>query len=373
VADFSELGRSPSIALYLPQFHPIPENDQAWGTGFTEWRNVVRARPLFRGHTQPNIPADLGFYDLRLSETRAAQAELARRYAIDAFCYYHYWFSGRRLLGYPFDAVRASDEPDFPFCLCWTNEAWRANWDGRSGTVLVDQAHSDADDLEHIRWLLPVFADDRYVRIDGKPLFIVYRANLLPAPAKTTDTWRKEADRAGVGDLYLCRVESFVDERDDPRSLGFDAAIEFQPDWAALPSRLAGFGPHSVYDYGRLAERALAKSQPKWRRFPCITPRWDNTPRNPQGALVFAASSPERYRAWLSSIAARTSDGDPIFINAWNEWGEGAYLEPDMASGHAYLQAHSDAMNNPHAYAGSLPACPSPPNVLDRLMTRFGA
>jgi lipopolysaccharide biosynthesis protein len=372
VADFLGLGRAASIAFYLPQFHPIPQNDRAWGAGFTEWRSVVQARPVYRGHLQPNLPADLGFYDLRLPDTQAAQVALAQRYAVDALCYYHYWFSGQRLLGAPLDALRATGQPDHPFCLCWANEPWRSNWDGGTGSILVDQEHSDDDDLDHIRWLLPVFTDARYLRIDGKPLFLVYRAHLLASPERTTDAWRREADRAGVGELFLCRVESFRNERDDPRSLGFDAAVEFQPDWRALPPRMRGFGAHAVYDYRALADRALAKPSVPWRRFSCVTPRWDNTPRRRHGA-IFAGSTPERYRAWLASTVLRAADGEPVFINAWNEWGEGAYLEPDLEWGHQYLEAHEQAMTHPDVHAAELPLTPGPPPMLDRLRARFSS
>src|SRR5438034_205774 len=191
------------VAFYLPQFHPIPENDAWWGRGFTEWRNVVRARPLFRGHYQPHVPADLGFCDLRVPETREAQAALARDHGIYGFCYHHYWFNGRQLLSRPFQEVLESGRPDLPFCLCWANEPWTRAWDGNSGEVLVPQEYSDADDRNHIRWLLNAFADPRYIRVEGKPLFLVYQASRLPDLSRTTETWREEAIRAGVGDLYL--------------------------------------------------------------------------------------------------------------------------------------------------------------------------
>src|SRR6185295_19133327 len=175
------------LAFYLPQFHPIPENDRWWGPGFTEWTNVTRARPLFRGHYQPRLPADLGFYDLRLPEVREAQASLAREYGLDAFCYYHYWFNGRRLLNRPFDEVLESGRPDFPFCLCWANEHWTRKWDGRDDDTLMRQEHSLKDDRAHIEHLLRAFADPRYVKINGRPLFLVYRTELLPEPLRTAD------------------------------------------------------------------------------------------------------------------------------------------------------------------------------------------
>src|SRR5918911_547953 len=220
-----------AIAFYLPQYHPIPENDRWWGKGFTEWTNVARARPLFPGHYQPHLPADLGFYDLRLPETRMVQAELARTHGIEGFCYWHYWFNGRRLLERPFNEVLASGEPDFPFCLAWANENWTRVWNGSERDVLIGQQYNEEDDRQHIRSLLAAFRDERYIRIDGKPVFLVYRAAKIPDPLRTTEVWREEAQKAGVGDLYLCRIESFPDERTDPARLGFDAAVEFHPQW----------------------------------------------------------------------------------------------------------------------------------------------
>jgi glycosyltransferase involved in cell wall biosynthesis len=344
LADRRPPARPMSVAFYLPQFHPIPENDRFWGPGFTEWRNVARARPAFEGHEQPHLPADLGFYDLRLAEVRAQQAELARNYGVDAFCWYHYWFEGRRLLHRPLDEMLASGEPDFPFLLCWANEDWRARWDGRSGEVLVHQTYSEADDRAHIEWLCGVFADPRYVRIDGKPVFLIYRAAQLPDARRTLALWREVARRRGIGELYLCRVESFDDELDDPRALGFDASVAFAPDWREIGAPCGMAGPHAVHDYAALAARMLAKPEVPWRRIPCVTPRWDNTPRRPDGALIFAGATPERYEGWLATVAereiARSRSAPMVFVNAWNEWGEGAHLEPCLRWGHAFGEAH---------------------------------
>jgi lipopolysaccharide biosynthesis protein len=347
------------LAFYLPQFHPTPENDLWWGKGFTEWRNVVRAQPLFPGHYQPHLPADLGFYDLRLGEAREAQAALAREFGIHGFCYFHYWFNGHRVLNAPFDDVLASGKPDLPFCLCWANEDWTRAWDGLSGEILLGQRYSEEDDRRHAQWLVRAFEDDRYIRVDGRPLFLVYRASLLPDPTRTTAIWREEAERLGVGDLFLCRVESTAKEHSDPTALGFDAAVEFQPDWSRLGRALrrgrhwsllrkmrlsnAAFGTHRIYDYSSILHRMLETPSPPYRRFPCVTPSWDNTPRRAADGVVLRESTPELYGRWLRGAIDRTASesGEEklVFINAWNEWGEANHLEPCQRWGRAYLEA----------------------------------
>ena len=338
------------IAFYLPQFHPIPENDEWWGNGFTDWKNVAIARPLFKGHYQPHIPADLGFYDLRLSEVRKAQADLAREYGIYGFCYYHYWFNGKRLLERPFEEVLKSGEPDFPFCLCWANENWTKSWDGQEKEILLKQEYSEQDDLQHILWLAQVFKDKRYIRIEGKPLMLVYRANRLPNPARTAGIWRKEAMRLGVGELYLCRVESFLEEHQDPSTIGFDASVEFQPDWTHLGKRIlrSGYKDHIVFRYGDIVEQMLSKERVPYKRFPCVTPSWDNSPRRKSCAYIFIESNPEVYERWLRKTLERLYPSKPeeklVFINAWNEWGEGNHLEPDHRFGRGFLEATRRAL-----------------------------
>jgi hypothetical protein len=347
------------LAFYLPQYHPIPENDAWWGTGFTDWVNVARARPLFRGHYQPHQPADLGYYDLRLAEAREAQAELAREHGVFGFCYYHYWFNGRRVLSRPFEEVLDSGRPDFPFCLCWANEDWTRAWDGKNGERLLRQEYSAEDDHAHIRSLLDAFADDRYVRVGDRPLFLVYAAGLLPDPRRTTDIWRKEAARAGIGELYLCRVESGRRERGDPESLGFDAAVEFQPDFRSLGrpqgrslARRAArrvFNPgspfrrHRVFEYRTVVDRMLSRPTPPYKRFPCVTPGWDNTPRRRQQGVVLRDGDPSEYERWLRAVADDfvpfSRDENLLFLNAWNEWAEGNHLEPCRRFGRAHLEA----------------------------------
>lgn len=362
-----------AIAFHLPQFHPIPENDQWWGKGFTEWTNVTRARPRFPGHYQPHLPSDLGFYDLRVPEARAAQAELAAEYGIHGFCYYHYWFTGHQLLQRPVNEILASGEPDFPFCLCWANEEWTRRWHAHNDEVLLHQRYSPEDDLAHIRALIPFFLDRRYIRVMDKPLFAVYRASKLPEPQRTTDLWRREAERAGLKGLFLVRVRANAAERTDPRPLGFDSSVDFQPDWSVpygvrifrskwwrrhkLGTGEAAFRDNLVCEYQALITRALGEPPPQYPFIPCVCPGWDNTARRQRDATIFINSTPELYEHWLAETVKRqathvASNGSSgihpeslVFINAWNEWAEGNHLEPDQRWGRAYLEATRRALN----------------------------
>jgi Glycosyltransferase WbsX len=340
------------IAFYLPQYHPIPENDAWWGKGFTEWTNVAKARPLFRGHYQPHLPADLGFYDLRLPEAREAQAALARQHGIYGFCYYHYWFSGRRLLERPYDEVLASGKPDFPFCLCWANENWTRRWDGAEEQILMAQTYSVEDDINHIRWLFKAFEDPRYIRVEGKPLFLVYRPGDLPAPAQTADTWRREARKAGIGEIFLCAVVTFFKGSPTGSSqIGFDATLEFQPTFSfhrgffeRVWKRLQrGISNNVILDYCELMRQSLDRPQGPCRRFLTVVPCWDNTPRRKVDALILGGACPEKYAEWLEIAIDRSTPlatGEKlVFVNAWNEWGEGNHLEPCQRWGRAYLEA----------------------------------
>lgn len=356
-----------SICFYLPQFHPIAENDEWWGKGFTEWRNVARAGPRFKGHYQPHIPADLGFYDLRAQETRVQQAELARRYGIQGFCYYHYWFNGQRLLERPVDDLIASGEPDFPFMLCWANENWTRRWDGADQEILMRQDYGDEDDRRHLRHLAGYFADPRYIRVDGKPVFLVYKAFDMADPKRTTDVWRQEASRLGLGELFLCRVESHGPDRGDPRPLGFDAAVEFAPDVNVFPARIdlpkwgraarrvlrprSGYRFNHVYSYDELVERSLGKPAAAYPRYRCVTPSWDNSARRAQWATIFRDASPETFERWTYAMALESerNGSEFLFVNAWNEWAEGNHLEPDLRFGHAYLRAHQSARRRARA------------------------
>lgn len=348
------------IAFYLPQFHPIPENDAWWGDGFTEWRNVTRARSLFRGHVQPRLPADLGFYDLRIPEVRARQADLARTYGIEAFCYWHYWFEGKQLLERPIQEVLASGEPDFSFCLAWANETWSRRWDGQEHQILQPQTYGgEEDDRRHFKSLLPALRDPRAFRVEGLPVFLIYKARALPDVTRTVALWRKLAAENGLPGLHLLSIETSGTFGWDPREAGFDAAVEFQPNWErvwAITNQL-GNQRKAQYEkrYGVLALEysevwpQLGSDIPPYPRYPGVCPRWDNTPRRGRAGLVFRNSRPEEYGKWLANAVARVqtqpADRRLVFINAWNEWAEGNYLEPDQEFGRAYLDATLWAVN----------------------------
>lgn len=353
-----------SIAFYLPQFHPIPENDQWWGKGFTEWTNVTASTPRFPGHQQPHLPTDLGFYDLRLPEVMQAQAAMAQRYGIAGFCFYHYWFQGQRLLEKPVEAYLNLGKPDFPFCLCWANENWTRSWNGRDKDVLLQQTYSERDDIDHLEYLAPFLQDPRYIRIDGRPALLVYRVCNLPDPRATADRWRQTARALGIGDLCLLSIESVLECHRDPREIGFDYSVEFQPDWTLLPPALRrsrrwrllrrlnlssrAFQDNRVMDYGSFVRSMTAKPIPDYPRFPCVTPAWDNSSRRPDNATILIESTPELYEEWLRHVVRelpRRHLPEPIlFLNAWNEWAEGCHLEPDRRWGHAYLEATQRAL-----------------------------
>jgi hypothetical protein len=356
------------IAFYLPQFHPIPENDAWWGRGFTEWRSVARSEPQFPGHYQPHVPADLGFYDLRLPETRLAQADLARNHGIFGFCYYHYWFNSSQLLQRPFNEVLESGEPDLPFCLCWANDPWSRRWDGRDDDLLQPQTYSPDDDVAHIRWLLPALKDPRAIKVEGKPMFLVYRAKQLPDPARTTRIWRQEVRDAGLPGIHLVAVETAWDLGWDATQVGFDAKVLFQPQFGWLMTHATKRGARinvpgkdaiQVYDYDAV-HAALAELEPvSYRRYESVFPGWDNSARVGERAVVMHNATPDGYRRWLSEAIGRSRreplDHRLVFINAWNEWAEGCHLEPDLRYGHAYLQATREALE-----ASPIPSAPAP-------------
>jgi lipopolysaccharide biosynthesis protein len=350
-----------AIAFYLPQFHPIPENDRWWGPGFTEWTNVTRGRPAFAGHYQPHLPVDLGFYDLRVAETRVKQADLARAYGIDGFCYYYYWFSGKRLLEAPLEAMYASGEPQFPYCLCWANENWTRRWDGADREVLIAHNPSPADDERLIRDLLGHFRDPRYIRVRGKPLFIVYRIGAMPNVARSAERWRTVAQHEGIGDLYLCAAKTY--DTGDPTFYGFDGVVEFPPHGlrtVAMNEQLDFLDPEfrgTVVDYRQFVVDCILTRDPSYMLHRTVMPGWDNTARRMHQALVFAHASPEVYELWMREVVAsayrKPATERLVFINAWNEWAEGAHLEPDRRFGRQYLEATRRALRGGEADAAS--------------------
>jgi lipopolysaccharide biosynthesis protein len=343
------------ICFYLPQFHPIPENDAAWGKGYTEWRRVVQSRPHFAEHYQPRISADLGFYDLRLPESQIAQAELAARYGISGFCYYYYSLgNGRRLLERPLNQMFENKKIDFPFCVAWANHHWRANWVG-SAEALAIQTYSEEDARALIEDLIPMFKDQRYIKVDGKPLFVVYDTRALPDPLKYSEIYRAGARAAGFEDLYLCRMEK--EAVLDPKSIGFDASIEFPPSGVrSATMQVEPLDPKSgfkgsVNDYEQTAFYAINRADTGFNLIRGVMPSWDNSARRPaDDATIFHGSTPEAYESWLAESVEWTKQhhrGEErlVFVNAWNEWGESAYLEPDLKNGHKYLEATQRVIN----------------------------
>lgn len=360
------------VAFYLPQFHAIRENDEWWGPGFTEWSNVTRALPQFEGHAQPRLPADLGFYDLRNPQVMRDQARLAHDHGIGAFCFYFYWFAGKTLLEAPLDHWLRDTSIELPFCLCWANEDWSRRWDGRPGDVLIGQSHSAEDDLAFIAHIARYLNDPRYLRVDGKPLLLVYRPGLLPDPAATAIRWRHWCREHGAGEIFIAYVQGF--ERPDPNDIGFDAAVEFPPNLATPPNitpRQSLVNPHyggQVLDWRMLANDYRHRPVPNYRLFPGVNCGWDNEPRRPGLGRTYLHASPHAYGRWLQETIARrlpTSPGSErlVFINAWNEWAEGAVLEPDARLGHAWLHATRRALQRA-ACSAAPTARPSRPCVV---------
>lgn len=360
------------IAFYLPQFHPIPENDAWWGPGFTEWTNVAKMKPLYPGHRQPKLPADLGFYDLRLPEARAAQAKLARSCGVEGFCYWHYWFGhGRRILERPFEEVLQSGEPDLPFCLAWANETWTGVWHGSPQSVLIHQEYPGAEDeAAHFAWALRAFRDPRYMRVDGKPIFVVYAPQNMPAPDAFIAHWRQLAERAGLPGLYFvavtCGYAENIKPYDNPIHDAFDAITPLVPqdyttpfgqrsrinlrrrwrerDFGGKLRRLTErYGRPSRFDYADLVARVLADMPRSERFLPAVLPNWDNTPRSGRRGVVIENATPELFERYLEKALAIVEGRPPeraiIFLKAWNEWAEGNYVEPDSVHGHRYLDA----------------------------------
>ncbi|MEO5999933.1 MAG: glycoside hydrolase family 99-like domain-containing protein [Chitinophagaceae bacterium] len=352
-----------NIAIVLPQFHPFPENDKWWGKGFTEWTNVTKAKPAFKGHYQPHLSSDLGYYDLRLPEAMEDQANLAREYGIDGFCYYHYWFNGKRLMRQPLDNLINTGKPDFPFMLCWANENWTRRWDGLESEILIKQEYNAEDDVQHIRFLCDFyFSDSRYIRVDGKPFILIYRPLLFPNIRATLEVWRNEALQRGIGELYIGYMQTFS-FKDAPEKYGFDCAVGFQPDFSDLPRhempsfldkvknklKIASSVHYSntIVSYSKYVDRMLKKFPSQHNIYPSIFPGWDNSARRQNNAIIFVDSTPSEFERWLKSIKAQYSNKDTIlFLNAWNEWAEGNHLEPCQKWGRQYLEVVKKVMKD---------------------------
>lgn len=355
------------IAINLPQYHPFKENDEWWGKGFTEWTNVTKAKPRYHGHYQPHLPTETGFYDLRLPEARQMQADMARQYGIYGFCYYHYWFNGHQLMERPINDILESKKPDFPFMLCWANENWSRNWDGGYKKILIEQNYNKEDDIAHMDYLCEnVFLDSRYIRINGKPVFAVYKPFLFPNIKETIATWREVAKKYNF-ELYLIASNFGYISSKQATQWGFDALFDFQPINAGN-FRSYKYNPISVfkkkilhkifphlpiyYSYKKYIsyqiKRPLISESEKI--YPCVSPGWDNSPRRVgQTFFAYKGNTPSLYYKWLKTTLKRfipfSKDENLVFINAWNEWAEGNHLEPDIKWGKQFLEATKKAID----------------------------
>lgn len=347
------------IAFYLPQFHPIPENDKWWGKGFTEWTNVGKAKPLFKGHYQPRIPADLGYYDLRVSETRIAQADLGRNYGVEGFCYWHYWFgNGKRLIERPFMEVISSGEPDFPFCLAWANETWKGfNHGLRDRNILIEQLYPGVEDYTaHFYEILTAFKDKRYITIDGKPIFIIYKPLADPEISIFIETWRKLAKENGLDGIYFIGQNmDFTTSEQELLKTGIDAINtvrlnDFLSDKKSFSRKFYKrfnkiFRKNiKVYPYKLASKSFICQTvDQKEKIYPSIIPGWDHSPRSGHEGLVLTDSNPELFEKHVAeaieTVKNKESEHKIIFIKSWNEWAEGNYMEPDLQWGTKYLEA----------------------------------
>jgi len=309
------------IAFYLPQFHPIPENDEWWGEGFTEWSNVRQAKKLFASHYQPRTPGELGYYDLRDRAVQMRQIELAKLYGVGGFCFYFYWFGGKRLLETPLLNYLKDTSLDLPFCLCWANENWSRRWDGLDSEILIKQAHSSEDDLAFIEYISRYMRDTRYIRIDGRPLLLVYRPSLLPSARETTERWRNWCRTHGIGEIYLAYTQSF--DKVDPKKYGFDAAIEFPPNNSEPPNltykmdQVNSAFTGTIYDWSIFLERSENYKQTGYKLFRSVNTAWDNTARRKLASTIFINSSPESYRIWLKHAIEDTLIIPIIMMRNW--------------------------------------------------------
>jgi hypothetical protein len=350
-----------AIAFYLPQYHPIPENDMWWGKGFTEWTNVAKSKPLFKGHHQPNFPGELGFYDLRISEVREQQAAIAKEHGVEGFMYWHYWFSGKRLMERPFQEVLESGKPDFPFCLAWANESWRGIWHNASNKTLIEQKYPGVSDYEkHFYAVLPAFQDKRYITVDGKPVFFIYNPFQIPDCSVFLETWRTLAKKNGLSGIHFIGQSEDTDiSYDALMDFGFDAVF-FQRLWKSvnqviaddylhrLKRKLKKIGLYQKYtslgviEYQDVIKHLVSQTDSKENVYPMLLPNWDNSPRTRENSLIIKDSTPELFRQYVKDVLAVVRDKPAeyriVLIKSWNEWAEGNYLEPDTKYGRKYLE-----------------------------------
>jgi len=376
------------IACYLPQFHPIPENDAWWGKGFTEWTNVAKSKPLYQGHYQPIIPADLGFYDLRVAESRIAQADLAQRHGIEGFLYWHYWFGGKKLLEKPFTEVLKSGAPDFPFCLGWANESWTGIWHGSPNKMLMEQSYPGKKDEEsHFYHVLEAFCDERYITVEGKPVFYIYSPHKHPDSRAFIDHWQELALKEGLKGIYFIGNGRVAEHCND----GYDGLVQPNPGmtFAKLRNPPVGesydvyrrlaeaekgalwkklFKQHypaptkgnpTVFRYEDFIQHALPGLAADFDEYPCVLPNWDNTARCGRRAHILHGSTPELFRKHLRQAVDQVINRPPekriVFVKSWNEWAEGNCLEPDMKFGKGYLEAcREEILGSSDAVAGRL-------------------
>lgn len=379
------------IALYLPQFHPIPENDKYWGKGFTEWTNVAKAKPLFRGHYQPRIPADLGFYDLRLPEVREQQAQLAREAGVEGFCYWHYWFgNGKQVLERPFNEVVASGKPDFPFCLAWANHDWdTGSWqkDIKKQVIFKQEFPGEQDHINHFNTLLPAFKDHRYITIDGKPVFFIWDPYRFKDVEKFIGLWQHLAKENGLKGIYFVAMGSStttIKRRSDGTiepgriqpnlvssakvfndflSLGFDAVNsigksraemlymgKYKRAFRFILQEKLPFLPTHKYDYPKVVKYSFAPEDSWENVFPTIMPQWDRSPRTGNKEGIYINATPEQFRLHIEDALKVIEHKQPehkiLILRSWNEWGEGNYVEPDFKYGHGFLDAIRDCIKD---------------------------
>lgn len=353
------------IALYLPQYHPFAENDEWWGKGFTEWTNVARARRLFPGHDQPHIPADLGFYDLRVPEVKEEQAKLAREAGIEGFCYYEYWFGeGKQLMEQPFEDTVNSGKPDFPFCLAWANHSWyKKLWDPKQpgkDKLLIEQKYPGENDYEaHFYKLLPAFRDKRYIRINGKLFYIIYDGLGFKDVANFMKIWRKLAKENCLGDFYFVASDFNSEHREELLAKGFDAThnvdhLNIYHKASVFKKAVLTIGRKylhipMVYKYRDAIKYMLHPDCRERNVIPVIIPNWDHTPRSGARGLVMTGAKPEYFKqlvkAAINMVKDKPREEQIIILKSWNEWGEGNYMEPDLKYGHGYINAMAEAIN----------------------------